>query len=284
MTHWSNAARRFSGFKKTCRFKSLLLVVLAWALGLPPLCSSGEDRQIEPRVSAAELAREVVRNELNAQDSDRSLWQYRQIREEDGKTESFEVVETRDGEVHRLLAVNGAPLTGKQRQNEDRRIQRLLTSPDAEQEKKLLKALPQAFLYEYDGTMGELIKLKFRPNPDFRATNHESEVFHRMEGTMLVDPRHVRLAEIRGQLLTEVKFWDGLLGHLDKGGTFFVKQRNVGAGHWEMTELNVQMNGKALFFKTIGVHEKEIDSDFRPLPDQTTLWQAPKLLTIDTAS
>lgn len=66
---------------------------------------------------------------------------------------------------------------------------------------------------------------------------------------MLVDPRQNRLAEIDGRLVTEVKFWGGLLGHLDKGGTFTVKQEDVGGGHWQMVELNVQMSGRALLFQ-----------------------------------
>ena len=81
--------------------------------------------------------------------------------------------------------------------------------------------------------------------------------------------------------MTEVKFWDGLLGHLDKGGTFTVKQRNVGGGHWEVTELNVQMSGKALLFKMIAVREKQLDWDFRSLPEHTTLKQAERLLAVN---
>ena len=124
----------------------------------------------------------------------------------------------------------------------------------------------------------------FRPNPEFHANGHESEVFHHIEGVMLVAPRQKRLAEIDGQLLSEVKFWGGILGHLDQGGTFCVKQRNVGGGHWEMTEPDVQMSGKALFFKTLSVHEKQTDSDFRPLPDHTSLRQAAEFLAVNTTS
>ncbi len=276
--------------------RSVLLsaVVFGCALTLLPLFSQEENAVRGPRRSAGEIAREVVRNELNAQDQDRSLWKYRQISEQDGKTQVFEVVETRDGELHRLLSVNGRPLNPKERGNEDRRIQTLLANPeqyrekqnnaahDAEQARKLLKLLPEAFLYSYDGGRdGELVTLKFRPNPDFHAQTHESEVFHHMEGVMLVDRREHRLAELDGHLMTEVKFWDGLLGHLDKGGTFTVKQRNVGGGHWEITELNVQMSGKALLFKMISVHEKRLDSDFRALPEQTTLRQAEELLAVN---
>lgn len=254
----------------------------------------GEDVVMRPRISAAELAREVVQNELTAQDRDKSLWKYREFSQQDGKAQLLEVVETKDGEIHRVIALDGKPLTGKAREDEDRRIAGLVANPqefrekqknaaqDADEERKLLQLLPKAFLYEYDGTPDGLIRLRFKPNPDFAPQSHETEVFHHMEGIMLVDPAHHRLAELQGQLVTEVKFWHGILGHLDKGGTFLVRQRNVGAGHWEMVELNVNMNGKALFFKTIAVREKQIYSDFHSLPEQTTLEQAGPLLALNT--
>jgi len=255
---------------------------------------STQDRSIESHPSAGDLARQVVHNEVDAQDQDKSLWKYRQVREEDGNIKVLEIAETKDGEMYRLLAVNGQSLSGKERQDEDRRIEKIVENPsefqerqknarhDAEQERKLLTMLPDAFVYQYDGTDGGRVKLKFLPNPNFRASDRESEVFHHMEGTMLVDPRQNRLAEIDGRLVTEVKFWGGLLGHLDKGGTFTVKQEDVGGGHWQMVELNVQMSGRALLFKTIAVHEKLRNSDFQPLPDRTTIEQASKFLAIQT--
>ena len=92
------------------------------------------------------------------------------------------------------------------------------------------------------------MKLKFSPNPHFRSPSREAQVFH--------DRRQKRLAELSGHLIQAVKFGGGLLGHLDKGGQFNVKQEQVSPGFWELTVLNVQMQGKALFFKTIGVQQK----------------------------
>jgi hypothetical protein len=37
------------------------------------------------------------------------------------------------------------------------------------------------------------------------------------------------------------------------------------------------MNGKALFFKTIGVREKEVDAEFRAVPEFATLEQAAEM-------
>jgi len=93
-----------------------------------------------------------------------------------------------------------------------------------------------------------------------------------------VDAKQKRLAEISGKLMSEVKFGGGVLGHLDKGGTFWVKQQDLGSGHWEITVLDVQMIGKALFFKTIDVAEKDSYTNFQPVTEGTTLAKAAQLL------
>lgn len=134
--------------------------------------------------------------------------------------------------------------------------------------------LPHAFIFNYAGRQGDRVRLDFKPNPNFRAHTHEAEVFHAMEGSLWVDPKQNRLAEISGRLMHEVKFADGLLGHLDSGGTFVVKQEPVASGYWELTVLNVHMKGKALFFKTISVRQDYSRSDFHQVSDDLTLAQA----------
>jgi hypothetical protein len=89
--------------------------------------------------------------------------------------------------------------------------------------------------------------------------------------------------EISGQLDSEVRFFGGALGHLDKGGTFFVKQQEIAPGYWEMTAIDVRMDGKALLFKTIAVRTKEIDTDFRRVPPATSIQQV-AMLTTESAS
>jgi hypothetical protein len=94
----------------------------------------------------------------------------------------------------------------------------------------------------------------------------------------------LRLAGLDGCMTSEVKFMGGLLGHLDKGGTVSLRQKDVGSGHWEITLLHVQMNGKAVLFKTIAVREREEYTDFQPVPNSTTPEKAAELLKEDTAS
>src|SRR5260370_18946058 len=100
-----------------------------------------------------------------------------------------------------------------------------------------------------------------------------------MEGGMWVHERQGRVVGRHGQLSADVKFAGGLLGYLEKGGHFSVEQRELLPGQWDLTFMEVDMKGKALFFKTIAVKEKEYRSEFRTVPDGLTLAEAADMLT-----
>jgi hypothetical protein len=240
------------------------------------------------------LVRDVVYNEIEAQLHDDSLWCYREQRQEDGKpNKTVEACQTKDGELERLLAVDGRALDSPQRQAEDEHIQKLTSHPeqlrakqkkereDGEQARNLLRVLPEAFLFQCETEAGNLITLQFRPNPGFRPTTRASLVFHHIEGRLVLDTRQKRLVEINGRLTSEVRFGGGLLGRLDKNGTFTVKQSEVADGHWDLVFMSVHMTGRALFFKTIAVSQKQTLLDYRPLPRGATLQQAADFLMKD---
>jgi hypothetical protein len=233
--------------------------------------------------------RDILQNELRAQADDHSLWCYRKLTDKDGKQQLFAACQTRTLEIDRLMAVNGKPLTEQQWTEENQRIERLLNNrsqlkkekqqqrEDGEQATRMLRMVPDAFLFQQESSEGNRITLHFTPNPAFRPSGSSEMVFHHMEGTLTLDVKQKRLVEISGRLNSDVKFAGGLLGHLDKGGTFYVKQQEVGPGYWEMTRMDVQMNGKALFFKTISVRTREIDTDFHAVPAAASIQQVAEL-------
>jgi hypothetical protein len=235
------------------------------------------------------LVRDILQNELRAQAEDHSLWCYRKLTDKDGKQQLFAACQTKTLEIDRLMAVNGKPLTEQQWMQENQRIERLLKNrsqlkkekqqlrEDGEQATHLLRMIPDAFLFQQESSEANRITLHFTPNPAFRASGSSEAVFHHMEGTLTLDVKQKRLVEISGRLNSEVKFAGGLLGHLDKGGTFYVKQQEVGPGCWEMTHMDVQMNGRALFFKTISVRTREIDTDFHAVPPAASIQQVAAL-------
>jgi hypothetical protein len=240
--------------------------------------------------------RDVIYNELQAPLRDVSAWCFHQQHQQDGEAaKTSEVCQTQSGEIDRLVAINGRELTSAELGAEDSRIQAWVNHPeqvkarqkkqreDAEQARNMLRIFPEAFRFECAGQSGNLVTLQFTPNPNFHPPTRPAMVFHHMEGTLIVDASQKRLVEINGRLVSEVKFAGGLLGHLDKNGTFRVQQQEVAPGHWDMTFMRVRMDGKALFFKTISVREEKSTSGYRPLPQSATLRDAAFYLQKDFA-
>ena len=251
-------------------------------------------------LSAGELLRRVVNSELKAQADDHSHWMYEVKAGVPGKEQVKVAVQTRQGYLDRLRIMNGQPITPEQEKQEDQRIARLLKKPDeqkkqrraqeqdAQKTERLFKMLPDAVTASYGKRQGEIVEILFEPNRNFHPPSHEAAVFHAMTGRIRINTRENRLVEIEGHLTRGVKFGGGLLGHLDKGGEFHVKQSEVTPGLWEITLLHVNMHGKALFFKTIAVQENEIRTNFRRVPDNLTLSEAAEQLqkqsTVKSAS
>ena len=271
---------------------SVTIYIVAVVFCALPISAQTPASAANPSRNLDQLVRAVMHNEVESQHTDKSLWCYHQQHQEDGKpNKTLEVCQTTQGDLERTVAVNGQELNREQQQTEEQRFQKLLSNPeqlkarqkkareDGEQMEALLKAFPEAFRFQLEGESGDLFSIKFRPNPDFHPPTRALMVFHHMEGNLVLDEKERRIAEIDGQLTSEVKFAAGLLGHLDRGGTFHVKQADVGSGHWEMTLMNVHMNGKVLFFKSIAVLEKDSFSDYTPLPSGASLQQAADFLT-----
>ena len=262
---------------------AVVLLILASRFGLTQSPSPSQ-------VSPAELVKAVIRNELHPPANSEVRWKYRVEKESDEKHETRAVVETKDGSLYRLLAVAGKPLKAADQRVEAARILRFSQNPeeqrkaeqarrkDMEQCNSFLQMIPDAFVFEYAGQNSNSTRLKFKANPHFRPSSREGRVLQQMAGEMWVDTKQQRLLSIFGQLMNDVRFSGGLLGHLQRGGQFAVKRAEIARGDWEMTELTVNMRGKALLFKSICVQQKEVHSGFERVPDDLTLADAANLL------
>jgi hypothetical protein len=265
--------------------------LIGWVAPLVAVAAFSQSGPVNQAISPNDLARAVVANELKAQDASHSRWMYHVDREEQGKKKAKEVVQTGQGSLDRLVEVDGHPLNAQEQQQEKKRIEDLARDPgeqqrleqtqrkDAEQIRSLFRMIPDAFIFNYAGREGDLIKLSYKPNPAFQPSSREARVFHALEGEMWVHETQRRLVRFRGQLVTDVKFAGGLLGHLEKAGRFNVEQTELLPSQWELTVIEVDVKGKALFFKTIAVQEKEYRSDFQRVPGGLTLAEAADMLT-----
>jgi hypothetical protein len=250
-------------------------------------------------VTPSELIRRAVQNEIK-NNNQGPKYMCRQRKETLTGSQIKLMVETRDAMVGMVVANNDQPLNQEQRRAEYGRIERFLQQPselekkqaqekeNAERVNLILKALPDAFVYEYDGTetgrpgVGkpgvQLVRLKFRPNPRYDPPTHVEQVLIGMQGVVLVDPQNQHIARIDGTLFKDVGFGWGILGHLDRGGHFQVEQSDVGNNNWTIARMDLAFTGKILLFKSLNIRSTEIFSDFRTVPADLTFAQGIDLL------
>ena len=238
--------------------------------------------------TAGALVVEVVANELA--DREQLLKWIWMIEKRVGKeTLTEEQVETRDAPIYRILAIDGAALNPGQRQQDDARLGRLLKDPsqllklkqaqddDELKLQELLAMMPHAFLYDYDGVEENLLRLKFRPNPDYTPPTYETRVIHSLSGTMLIDSERKRLTKVVGHLENRVVFGYGLLGRIDSGIMEFGRVE-VGPKQWKTAFINIHLSGRVAIFKAISRDQYERRSDFRLVASDLSLSDAKALL------
>jgi hypothetical protein len=237
-----------------------------------------------------QFVRQAVYHSIEAEKNDHTRWRYLFHREDEKNNYDRDVVETKDGDLARTLLLHGQPLTPEERKQDEERMRKLMSSEeeraqrakrvkdDSEKGQQMFRAIPDAFIFKYDGTENGMVRLTFSPKPDYDPPNRDLKVFRSMRGSLLIDPEQNRLARIDGKLFEDVTFGWGFLARLSKGGTFRVTQRQVAPGHWEIVGLDVNMSGHAIFFKNINVKQHEVKSEFRRMPDDMTMAQAYRLL------
>jgi len=226
--------------------------------------------------AALGAVRAAVRSELQAARTDRSNWMYTEHDTTAGKDAVYDSVETPHGTLKRLIELNGRKLTGAAEQTETQRIEsyvrdsaaqakaRRAAAHDDAQATEMLKMLPDAFIWTKGSETGGLLTLKYRPNPDFNPPDMQARVMSTMAGEMVISQDGDRIRSLRGKLTSNVLIGFGILGKLDRGGTFDVERRKLEGGSWQITETRVHIGGHALLFKTIGQQEDDIKTDWKP--------------------
>jgi hypothetical protein len=277
------------------KLRTTLIVTFAMLSG------SGELFAKPAADSPVELVRRVAQTEIAVSNGNgKSNVVFSDRRESADGSWTKLMVKTSEGTAGMLVAINDKPLTPDQRRAEDSRLAKLITNPKelrkkqrAEKEEavhvaRIMKALPDAFLYEPDGSeMGDqemgkpgepLMRLKFRPNPQYRPPSRVEQVLTGMQGYMLIDTVQDRIAKIDGTLDKDVGSGWGMLAHLPKGGHFLVQQAEVLEGNWEITRTSFSFTGTMLVFINMSINADEAFSNFRRAPSNLSFAEGLELL------
>jgi hypothetical protein len=239
------------------------------------------------------LVRRAVANELKTGNGKHPN-RYKLHKIDDGHSTTTEIVETKDGEVRRLLATSDQPLSADANQKEIDRLHNLLTHPEIQERKhkreqaddqrddEMTRLLPNAFLYHFEGMAngpsGPAFRLSLKPNPNFHPPDRQAEVYAGMAGELWIDQQRERMVKLDVHLIDDVNFGWGILGKLYKGGSILVQQEDVGNDHWEQNHFKLDLHGKALIFKPLEFEITEDETDFVPVSPDWSYQDAIRLL------
>lgn len=210
-------------------------------------------------------------------------------------SETRSVIETAEGRADRIVLFHDEPLQPDQQAKQEHRLEKLLRDRDAvkaefQEDKsetqrriRMVKAFPQAALFDYAGRENGLLRFTFRPNPDFSPKDRETQLYRGMEGSVWIEPEQERIVRVEGKLVKDVSFGWAILGHLNKGGIYEIAQTEIAPGIWRVRTLNVDVKGKVLLVTNFKFFRQEHDTNYRPTPASTHYRDAVEaLLDLDT--
>ncbi len=256
-----------------------ILITTLLGLALAPVSPARSQPPAPMDVTA--LVRRAVQHRLDAE-KNHPLVRYVIRRTDEHHDTTKEIIETLDGDVARLVAIDGKPLSADANRAEMDRLDTLAAHPemqehrrkgeqkDADRVNRLLVLLPDAFLYRFEGmtpcAAGQCYRLSYTPNPKFTPPNMEADLLRGVAGEIWIDPVQERLTRLDAHFIAEVNFGFGILARVNKGGTVMLEQTDVGGHDWELTSLTLHVTGKALMVKTLSFQIHEEASLFSTVP------------------
>jgi len=189
------------------------------------------------------------------------------IHQSDGKQDTTkQIIETKDGDVERLVAVDGKPLSAEAEKAELARLDDLARHPEQQEQRKkgqrdfvnrmnsLAAQVPEAFLYKLEGTeacgSAECYRVSFTPNPNFNPPDRTSRLFRGVVGEALIDRASDRLVRLDAHFISNVDFGFGILGRVSKGGTVHIEQTGVDGKQWRLFVLKLNVTGRMFLVRS----------------------------------
>lgn len=230
----------------------------------------------------AALVRRAVGHRLDM-DQGHPLLRFVLRKKDGGRETTKEIIETRDGDVARLIAVDGKPLSAEAERAELVRLDFLAAHPELEEHRHrgeirdqeridhLLGMLPDAEIYTLEGmepcdagaASVMCYRMSFRPNPKFVPPDIAADALRGFAGEVWIDQVQERLTRLESHLIVDVDFGFGILGRVDKGGTAELHQADVGEHQWKLTELKLKLTGRALLVKQLNIQIEEVANEFQ---------------------
>ena len=211
----------------------------------------------------------------------------------DGKTKKIETRESTffylDGdEVTTLVKKDGKPLSEKEQNEENAKVQKRI----AEHEKSKAKKEAKEEKAKQEGKSDEkekdepgievflracqfvnprrerfrgqdVLVFDFEPNPEFKPHKLEEKVVQKLAGVVWVDEKAHDVARLEAYFVGDFRFAGGLLANVQKGTSFVFEQAFLNNEVWLPTYLEAHVGVRVLLVKGIKVNVVTRYSDYR---------------------
>jgi hypothetical protein len=263
------------------------------AVGLAPMSAAAAGPGALPRTFStpqALVAAMVAEERDSANRHER--YEYLSVEKSDrtgGHEWTERVVETGQGKIRSLLAIDGKPLTPQEQQADQDRLKAILADPtafeasesermgDEAKSRLMLNDLGNGFILDHVQLADGMWHVDFHPNPGFSPSGLQERVLHGMSGWLAIDANDLRLVHIQAELPTDVSLGFGILATI-RAGSHFESDRQFLDGHWRTTHVVTDIRGKAILFKSVAKQSVLTRSDFHYLDPNITLEQAVALV------
>lgn len=255
----------------------LLLITLGTSLGQEP----GHSGAVSLDVSAL-LAR--VRDHQDAIDKLRENFTYTQSlthietdkkgKEKKRETKTYQVTFYRHRQIHRLVAMNGKPLSASEAAKDQRRAEDLIkeldsgrtpADPDAGRRLRIATLLrAERFANPRRETFRgrDVIVFDFSPDPQFKPANSNESFYRQMAGSMAVDEADLQVARVEFKLIGAFKVAGGAFFEMKPGAQFLLEQARFFDEVWLPTRSESTFDARAVLFYNFGVRDIIEYSDY----------------------
>ncbi len=295
-------------FLRLSRLCGVLLLAAASAGSSPRIRMRGFTpkkaafQQAAPSVPAgpphAWIAAAVANQDRILTDDEAAPLRYR-VRKIDNKGDrTREEIESREGNVARLVQRDGGPLTAVEDSAERARLQEILASPGDFLERKqrsrvargyareLVHALPQAMFWTYapgqpqpGGGHGLQVVVDFAPDPRYKPPTVVTEALKGIAGRVWIDAQSHCVTRIEGRVLHPLDFgWGGLLARITEGGTVTFEQTAVGEHRWLASRLSEHVAIREVLVHTVKENVEMTAWDAHLLPSPLSYQDAIRAL------
>jgi hypothetical protein len=223
------------------------------------------------------------------------------LSEEEDKTDSngnvksrtlkdYDVFYVGDEQVLHLLAKDGKPLEGDDKQEEDNRFNKRYDKLKKEQAELAADPKKQAKKEEQDDAQlsdflraetftnprretfrgHEVIAFDFAGNPNYKPKKEIDRIIQKLAGVMWVDEQAREIVRLEAHFAESVKVGGGLLASLQKGSNFVFEQEKINGEVWLPSYAEVHFAGRIIFVK---LKQNAIDhySDYKKFRVGSTL-------------